>query len=227
MPNPKSLRSDVAALTLALVAAVGCGRGACFETALAVPTAPRQPDGVLVEPPPAVPRGEDRGNAAASVVSLRPPISDEQVTTIVKSYVRALEDANPDEMMALYVPDAVMISTAAPTPSSPRANVRQFFQERMRPSGGRGPNPFITLRGLEIAQLERIERFEWTDLTKTSDPQRPNEMRDGDLMIRVPLVAPLSPNGEKLVGDILLLMLRRDSEAKSVRIAGVAEMNAN
>lgn len=230
MRNPRSHRSDLSRasgtlVALALVVA-GCSSHPTFETALAVPTTPRQPDGVLVEPPAVLPRAEGHATAGDAVVSLRPPISDEQIVAIVRAYVHALVAASIEEMTSLFTNDAVSIAPVVPGQPANR-NLRDMFRNRMQPQGPRGGNPFATLRGLEIAQLEHLERFDWTDLSKTSDPPRPNEMRDGDLYVRVPLVAPLGPNGDKLVGDYLHLMLRRDAEAQKIRIAGVAEVNAN
>lgn len=227
---PRSLRcSSLAALAALGVVGVACGGGR-FETALSVPTTPRQPDGVLVEPPPVLPRGEDHGSATSSVVSLRPPISDEQIATIVKAYVRALEEESTELLFELFTPDVVSIAPPVPGVTTRPGNVRNDYATRFQQGARSGPGNPMSLkryRGLEIAQLDKVERFDWSDLTKNSDPPRPNEMRDGDLFVRVPLVAPLGPNGDKLIGDVLLLMLRRDSEAKKVRVAGIAEFSTN
>ncbi len=227
MPSRRSPRSEV---LIALFAVMGLGSslGACggshFETALAVPTTPRQPDGVLVEPPPVLPPAEDRGNASSAVVSLRPPISDDQIAAVVKSYVRALEDGSIDAVMGLFLSDAALLNVV---PGTPRRSVRDYFGERFRPPGGGRGNPFAAIRGLIVPQLEKLERYDWADLSRTSDPQRPPEMKDGDLLVKLPVSAPLGPLGEHLVGDFLYLLFRRDLDAKKVGLAGIAETNLN
>ncbi|HEX4515750.1 MAG TPA: hypothetical protein VH054_19515, partial [Polyangiaceae bacterium] len=65
---------------------VGCG-GANLETQLDLKDATRKPDGVLVEPPPAMPAPEERGTTQAGVLALRQPIGDEQIAEVVKKYV--------------------------------------------------------------------------------------------------------------------------------------------
>jgi hypothetical protein len=230
MPTRRSPRSDRAlrasvasVLVVATGATLACGKSH-FETALAVPTTPRQPDGVLVEPPPVLPEAEDRGSASSAVVSLRPPMSDEQITSVVKAYVRALEDAAIEPMMQLFLSEAALMNVAQGTP---RQTVRQYFNERFHPQGGRGPNPFAGLRGLIVPQLEKLERWDYRELSRTTEPVRPQEMRDGDLLVRLPITAPLGPMGEHLVGDFLYLLFRRDQDAKKVGLAGVAETNLN
>ncbi|CAN5806634.1 hypothetical protein BH09MYX1_BH09MYX1_34980 [soil metagenome] len=212
---------------LALTTLVAACAGKPFETALTVSTAPRQPDGVLVEPPPVLPRGEDRGNASSSVVALRPPISDEQIASIVKSYVHALEDESHDEMFELFTSDVFSLAPVVAGSGTRAVNVREEYKNRFDQGSRGGPMSLRRYRGLEIAQLDKVERYEWSDLSKNGDPPRPTDMRDGDLYVRVPLVAPLGPNGDKLIHDVLLLVLRRDVDAKQVKVAGVAEIDTN
>ena len=206
----------LAALALLAPASAACGHGGALETALEVPTTPRQPDGVLVEPPPAVPSPNDPGAARLGVVALRPPVSDEQVAAVVRAYVAALEYEATEDLWELFTPDAVSLEPGARVN---RVGLRQRYDERFR----RGE--FHRLRGLDIARLDKLERFGFADLGPATDPQRPTEMRDGDLYVRVPMSAPLGTNGEKLVGDVLVLLLRRDEEQKKLKIAGVAEID--
>lgn len=205
-----------AALALAAPAFAACGHGAPLETALEVPTTPRQPDGVLVEPPPAIPTPDDPGTAHLGVVALRPPVSDAQVASVVRAYVSALEYEAVDELWALLTPDAVSLEPGA---RINRVGLRQRFAERF------ARRELQRLRGLDIARLDKAERYGFADLGPTTEPPRPTEMREGDLYVRVPLSAPVGPSGEKLVGDVLVLLLRRDVDQKKLLIAGVAELD--
>lgn len=206
----------LAALALLVPAAAACGHGNTLETALEVPTTPRQPDGVLVEPPPAVPSPNDPGAARLGVVALRPPVSDEQVAVVVRAYVTALEYEAIEDLWDLLTPDAVSLEAGARVN---RVGLRQRFDERFR------RRELHRLRGLDIARLDKLERYGFSDLGPASDPQRPTEMREGDMYVRVPMSAPLGANGEKLVGDVLVLLLRRDETQKKLKIAGVAEID--
>ena len=209
-------RLALAALAAFVPAFAACGHSGALETALEVPTTPRQPDGVLVEPPPAVPLPNDPGAARLGVVALRPPISDEQVASVIRAYVTALEYEAADDLLDLLTQDAVSLEAGARVN---RVGLRQRFAERF------GRHELRRLRGLDIARLDKVERYGFSDLGAGTDPVRPTEMRDGDLYIRVPLTAPLGANGEKLVGDVLVMVLRRDEEQKKLRIAGVGEID--
>ncbi|MEA2749966.1 MAG: hypothetical protein QOI41_4109, partial [Myxococcales bacterium] len=53
-----------------LVDAGGCAGGAALETATEMPKAPRRPDGVVLDTPPALPAAADRATASG-IVALR------------------------------------------------------------------------------------------------------------------------------------------------------------
>lgn len=209
-------KTTPAVLAALVVAFAACEHAGPVVTALEVPTTPRQPDGVLVEPPPAVPSANDLGAARLGVVALRPPVSDEQVAAVIRAYVTALEYEAVDDLAELLTLDAVSLEAGARVN---RVGLRQRFAERF------GRHELRRLRGLDIARLDKVERYGFADLGAATDPVRPTEMREADLYVRVPLSAPLGANGEKLVGDVLVLLLRRDEDQKKLRIAGVAELD--
>ncbi len=196
---------------------VACAGGG-LQTALEMPSAKRKPDGVLLEPAPALPAPADRGAATGGVVALRQPVPDEEVQGVVRAYVRGFEDRNVEELFALLGPDAVSLD---PTRRLNRGGLRQEWQARI--------NRFNDLRriaGTDVARMDRLERYGYDDIGPSSDPARPSEMRPGDLFVRVPLASPVSQaTGEPFFGDVLVLLLRRAEDGPGLQIAGVAELS--
>ena len=80
------------------------------------------------------------------------------------------------------------------------------------------------LRSADVARVERMERFDYDDLSSITSPRRPEDMQPGDVLLRVPLTAPLDRNGNKLFHDVLLMVLR--PSARKIRVAGVGELDA-
>lgn len=192
-----------------------CG-GAHLDTALEVKDAPRHPDGVLVEPPPAIPGAEERGSTQAGVIALRQPISDEQIGDVVRKYIHAFTDADRDRFDDMLDPDAVLFGDNGR--SSPRVALVQSLSSRLQQHG----QEYRAIHG-DVARLDRMERWTSDDLGPFTDPPRPYEMRRGDVYVRVPLVPQLSPStGEPLFRNTLVLLLRRDAD-HVLRIAGLAE----
>lgn len=217
----RSRRSSLALLLLAAsgAAPVACGGAGGLQTALSMPSARRKPDGVLLEPAPALPVATDRGSARGGVVALRQPIPDDQISAVIHAYFRAFEERNVQQLFAMLGPDAVSLD---PTRRLNRGGLRQDWQARI--------NRFTDLgriAGVEVARMDRLERFGYDDLGPASDPPRPTEMQPGDVLIRVPLASPISQaTGDAFFGDVLVLLLRRDPDGPGLSIAGVAELSA-
>ncbi len=195
--------------------ATACG-GASLDTALEIKDVSRHPDGVVVEPPPAIPFAEEHASAGDGVVALRQPISNEQIGDIVHKYVRAFTEGERDSFDDLLDDNAVMFADGGR--SQPRAALLQALRSRYQQHA----QEYRALRE-DIARLDRIERWSSDDLGPFTDPPRPPEMRKGDVFVRVPLDPQLSPTtGEPLFRSVLTLLLRRGPD-HVLRIAGLGE----
>ena len=81
---------------------------------------------------------------------------------------------------------------------------------------------YAQLRVREIASASRMDRFSFDDVDALSVPPRPAGMRPADVLVRVPLAAPVdSRSGEKLFRATLVLLVR--ARGAQLLIAGVAE----
>jgi hypothetical protein len=204
-----SNRSDGArGLLVAALWLAACGGGA-LETATELPKAPRRPDGVVLEPPPAIPEPHDRATAAGGVVGLRAPIADRDVEDVVASYFRAFVSEDLDALKGMLASGATYIGAASSRSSLVdvwRARFRNFEYQR--------------LAGTEIYRPSEIERHTFDTLGAPGAPTRPAQMVPGDVLVRVP-VGVANITGEQLFGDVVVLLLRR--EDGHLRIAAAAD----
>lgn len=189
---------------------VACG-GSPLVTASELPQTPRQPDGVLVDPQVAIPSAARRA-PAIGVVTLEPPIASEAAFELATTYFQAIAARNDSAFGELIVPDAAELN-----PSLGQRRLIETLSSRIR---GRD---FSTVKG-PIARFERMERFEYEDLGPSTSPRRPDVMEPGDVLVRMPLGAPLGKNGEKLFGDLALIVVR--ATPQGLRIAAAGEVDS-
>jgi hypothetical protein len=211
----RSRRSKICEIAIALSCA--CCGGAGLDTQLELKDATRKPDGVLVEPTPAMPAPEERGSTQAGVLTLRQPIGDEQIAEVAKKYVHAFMFTDRTEFADLFESDAVMFGDNGR--SSARATITQNFDERVRQHRAE------YRQYPDVARLDRIMQWSSEDLGPHTDPPRPNEMKSGDVYARIPMQSPLSQAGDPLYKNTLVLLLRRGPD-RQLKIAGIAETDA-
>ncbi len=193
-----------------------CG-ATSLETSLAIKDETRKPDGVLVEPPPALPPAEEHGKAGDGVLALRQPITNDQIAELVHRYVQAHAEAFGEGHAAieeLLEREAVMIGDN--NRSAPRINITQLFDQRNRQH-----RPEYVQHG-DLSHTERLTRWGYDDLNAHTDPARPMEMKAGDIYVHVPIDAVLSTAGDPLFRATLILIVRRSADHK-LRFAAVGE----
>jgi hypothetical protein len=217
MPRGRALASfasfaSFAALSGSLLALVGCAGSGALETATEMPKNPRRPDGVVLEPPPAMPAPADRA-PASGIVALREPLADKDVEDVVRAYVRAFEREDLDALVQLLAQDASPLGRAGG-----KNQLVDLWRTKMKNF------EYQKLAGVEVARVAQIERYGYDALGASGGPQRPAEMRPGDLFVRVPIATP-RVGSDQLFGDVLLLLLRR--EDARLKIAGQADENGS
>ena len=194
-----------------MIACASCVGSGGFETATEMPKAPRRPDGVVLEPAPALPVASDRA-AANGIVALREPLADKDVEDVVRAYIRGFEREDVDALTQLLAQEAAPLGRAGNKHQLTdlwRTKIKNFEYQK--------------LAGVEVARVAQIEKFTYETLGASGAPPRPTEMRPGDLYIRVPIATP-RVGSDQLFGDILVLLLRR--EDGRLKIAGQADENS-
>ena len=185
------------------VVLAGCG-GASFETVTELPKTPRRPDGVVLEHPLTVPDAEERARTDGTLLALREPFELRALVELVKGYFRAWEHEDVEALTRMFTSDAVLLRR-------PGASVVDSFRTRMR------TYEYQRIAGLEVARFDHLERYGYSDVAVA---QRPVEMREGDVLVRVPVLVSRVA-GDPLFGEALVLLVRREEGV--LRIAGIAE----
>jgi hypothetical protein len=195
-----------------------------------IPDTSRQPDGVVLEPPAAVPEAEERGEAGG-VVSLRAPLPVEAVTTVVHRLFRAFGHEDVDALQAILTDGAVVLAPSlgsgagavnanrAGHPGGAEGSLLDLWRTRLKnPSYAR-----LAALGVDLVEPDAIARFGYDDLGSAGAPERPSGMKPGDLLVRFAIAMP-RVGTERLFGDAMTLLLRRDG--RTYKIAAAAEENA-
>ena len=189
-----------------------CAGSGALETATELPKTPRHPDGVVLEPAPALPAPSDRA-AAEGVVALREPLADKDVEDVVRAYIRAFEREDIDALIQMLAQDAAPLGRAGN-----KTQLVDLWRTKMKNF------EYQKLAGVEVARIAQIEKHSYDSLGVSGGPVRPPEMRPGDLYVRVPIATP-RVGSDQLFGDILVLLLRR--EDARLKIAGQSDENGN
>ena len=151
---------------------------------------------------------------ASGVVALREPLADKDVEDVVRAYLRAFEREDDKALQLLLAQDATPLGR----PGTSRVHLVELWRTKIKNF------EYQRLAGMEVARISQIEKHTYETLGVPGAPQRPPEMKPGDLYVRVPIVTPRI-GGEQLFGDVLVLLLRR--EEGRLKIAGQADENAN
>ena len=209
----KILKSFVCSVVVFLAA---CGGVGSLETRVPeegeAAKAKRRPDGVVLEPPPAMPPVSDRASATG-VVSLREPLADKDVEDMVRAYLRAFEREDTAALEQMTAHDAVPLGRAGG-----RAQLIEVWRGKFKSF------EYQKLAGLEVARFSQLEKYAFDGLNVPGAPARPPEMKPGDVYVRIPILTP-QIGTERLFGDVLVLLLRR--EDGRLKLAGQADEQAN
>lgn len=208
MTRAAPLAFDLALVFALVLGPLACAGSGALETATEMPKTPRRPDGVVLEPTPAMPTPADRA-AATGVVALREPLADKDVEDVVRAYVRAFEREDIEALVQLLAQEASPLGRAGT-----KNQLLDLWRTKMKNF------EYQKLAGVEVARVAQIEKFTFEALGTSGAPPRPPEMRPGDLFVRVPIATP-RVGSDQLFGDILVLLLRR--EDGRLKIAGQAD----
>ncbi len=200
--------------------AVACGGAQLAATDVPSPSASsRRPDGVVIEPAPALPSPVLRAKAS-DVVSLREPVGRRAIVRVVRALVEAWQSESFDALVALLTVDAGPIDARG----HGRGSLTESWRQRLH------AHEYGRLAGMQLIREERIEYWDVDDLGGSAAPAAPldtrpplpADMRPGEILVRAPIDR-TRVAGEKLFGDLLLLVLRR--EDGELRIAAYGEVD--
>ncbi|HEV3189092.1 MAG TPA: hypothetical protein VGY54_01275 [Polyangiaceae bacterium] len=220
-----ALRASVACVRLGVVSAilVACG-GAQVAAADVAPAgsspdaSTRRPDGVVIEPTPALPSPVLRAKAR-DVVSLREPVGRQAIARVVQAVAEAWQSGSLDALVGLLTSDAGPIDARG----RGRGSLKESWRQRLH------THEYSRLAGVQLIRDDQIEYWDVDELGESAQPAPrpdlrphiPPDMRPGEIFVRAP-VDRTRIAGERLFGDVLLLVLRR--EDGELRIAAYGEI---
>ncbi len=198
-------------LSLVGFSAWACQRGP-IVTALELPATPRHPDGVVLDTAPAVPVPVERA-PAEGVVALKEPVADGTVRAALGAFFDAFAAHDVDEL------DRALSRSARHLDAHGGSSFQVLLDELLRRL-----RLFEATR-VDAVHIEGIDRFSYRDLGPGGARPRPSDMRPEDILVRVHLLLP-RPNGERLFGDVVVLLLRWEDDPggrRSLKVTGFDE----
>lgn len=190
-----------------LLCVAGCGPRA-LRTADAPPTAGSA--GVPVEPVSTLPKPCDRAAAGEGVVTLRAPVSTEQVMAMVRRLFEAFH-ARDTNGFELDLDDYLVDLRSDGESVRPRSQLVNELRQRMK-----GTQAFEQLEVEAMYRPQDVEIWAREELGLPGRPTRPQAMADGELLVRIPVATP-RVGADILFGDEIKLLLRRDGARYRVR----------
>lgn len=204
------------ALALAAVATAGCAAVPVVDEA----PARRHPDGVSLDPPPALPAPADHARASDGVVALRAPLGSDAALDLLHAYVRAIATEDVGAMSALHAADATFVLSPPGQPPRSFPGAAALWERRFARLDYGALAGAVVVREAE-ATVRKIPPGAELALPDTPDDEgaRPST-RGAELIVRAP-VATARAGGQALLGTELVLYLRRDGDRW--RVAAVVE----
>jgi hypothetical protein len=188
-----------------------------MASAIDLPKTPRQPDGVILDPEPTVPRAVESA-PARGVISLKEPLSDAILRGAVDAFFVPFTSHDPDALEGVLSRAARLLDSHG---ASSFTVVRDELVRRVAA---------FKAAGVTRVDVDGIERFDYGDLAQNGAHPRPPEMRKGDVLVRVHVSLPRL-SGDRLFADIVVLVFRWDEEADGpgkarLKVVGFDEQEA-
>jgi hypothetical protein len=156
--------------------------------------------------PPTVTVADARG-----VIALRPSLSAEVIRDCVGALLDAWQRASLDTLSGLLAADAGPIEARARGPGA----LVEAWRQRLR------AHEYRRLEGLDLARLDRVEHYAFSELGGPDSPARPADMHPDEIYVRVPLEV-TQVAGEKLFEPTIVLLVR--AEHGAARIVAYGEV---
>lgn len=183
-------------------------RPTALATASALPSAPRLPDAVAVDPLDSLPAATNRGQTRARLISLREPADASGAMQTIRAFFSAASREDPRALRAVLSSDASLTSSASS--SGPPAEAQ--WDRRFSKLDYRAIGPAAIYRESAV----EVYRYEDLDAPVGDRPSRPAMMMPDDIAIRVPIDV-RKAGADRLFGDEILFVLRRIDGAFRIR----------
>jgi hypothetical protein len=174
---------------------------------------PRHVEAVVLERAPATPTPVDRA-LAGGVVALRQPIAVDEAVALVRAWMAAWQGESIEALTELLAASAVPLDGAGHGRSALVESLRQRLQVR----------EYTRLAGLDLVREDRLELLSYDELNSLGTPPRPPMMQRGDAYVRAPLELRRAGD-EHLFGEVLVFVLRVESEGAKPRIVAYGEVD--
>jgi hypothetical protein len=181
-----------------------------------LPRTPRQPDGVVLDPEPALPRAVAKA-PARGVVSLKEPLDDGVLNAAIEAFFAPFTDHEPEAL------DSVLSRSARLLDSHGASSYTIVRDELLRRVAA------FKASNVTAVHVDGVDRSEYDDLEVTGLRPRPSEMRPGDILARVHITVP-HVGGDRLFGNVVILLFRWDEDAERpgsgrLRVVGFDEQD--
>lgn len=177
-----------------------------FPTAGELPTGPRRPDAVAIDPVMLTPAPAELAQSSGGLVTLRTPLGDVAALEAVEAFFRVIIAEDTEALAELLSRDALVVSPTPGAPSSRIPSAANHFAQRFR--------------RLEYGKLAGETVFRRTEVSivhagdaKELGGTRPSAegLLPGDVALRVPIVA-ARVGSERVFADEIVFYLRPDGE---------------
>ena len=168
----------------------------------------RQPDGVMVEPEPAIASVRLRASASSALTTLVEPVRDEQVEALVRRLVEACVKEDMEGFASQFASDAGLLDLTGGVGT--KAALLDSWRRRF------ASLDYTRLKGLEVIRPERLGRHAPEEI-----PWRLGQLERTEFVVVVPFEVQ-RVGSEKLFPDRWILVLRRDPGG--LRVTGLGEM---
>jgi hypothetical protein len=174
--------------------------------------ASRHPDAVVIESPSALPSPSTHAEARG-VVTLRPALEPDAIETLVERWLAAWEHESIDGLAALLTDDAEPLDGTG----HGRAGLLEAFRQRFQ------AHDYTRLAGQPVMRTDRIARWEYDELDAGDAAgaigPAVSAVHPGETLVRVPIDVTREA-GDKLFGDALLFVVRREDGKLAVTAYG-------
>ena len=172
----------------------------------------RHPDAVVIDAISALPDPSTHAEARG-VVALRPALEPDAVAALVERWLAAWEHESIDGLAALLTDDAQPLDGTG----HGRAGLLEAFHQRFQ------AHDYTQLAGQPVMRSERIARWDYDELDAgealAMTSAAVSAAHPGETVVRVPMDL-THEAGDKLFGDALLFVLRREGGKLAVAAYG-------
>ena len=179
----------------------------------------RRPDGVSLDPPPALPEVATRARSSEGAATLQTPLGTDAALDLLDAYVRAIVAEDVVAMNDLHTGDSAFVFSPAGQVPRSFPNAPGLWERRFARFDYGALAGSIVLRSAE-AKVRRLEAGAQGPAIATSEDGPSTPFGDAEVVVSAPL-ATSRVAGQSLLGTEIAIYLRREGER--YRVSAVVE----